>query len=384
MAKPIEYFKAGKKFYKIRVYLGTDPLTGEKKKTTISGCKTQKEAQQKAALAKIAFEKGNYQKRTLKTYQELYNEWIISYEKTVEESTYVKTLGIFKNHILPAMGNYRIDKINVQICQKHVNEWSEKLKRFKMVKSYAARVLDYAIKLGLVNNNPFKLVEIPRKKKEIRELTESVENLFYTKEELRDFLTALENENNPKVYAFFRLLSYSGMRKGEALALTWDDVNFEEKEIRINKALSRGKNSKLYVKSTKTGISRTIKMDEKTMTILEDWKNEQKKVLGNVVQKKDQLVFSNSFNSFIQPSKTRKWLVEIQKKYNLKEISTHKLRHTHCSLLFEAGVKFKEVQDRLGHRDLKTTMDIYTHVTQKAQENAILEFVKFMETQDNK
>lgn len=118
------------------------------------------------------------------------------------------------------------------------------------------------------------------------------------------------------------------------------------------------------------------------MDILKEWKKRQKKDLGNKILKSKQLVFSNQNNGFLQPTKTRKWILHVQKKYGLKEISTHKLRHTHCSLLIEAGANLKEVQDRLGHSDSKTTMDIYTHVTKKAQENAIQKFVEYIEEDD--
>ncbi|NSL53299.1 site-specific integrase, partial [Calidifontibacillus erzurumensis] len=346
MATPVVYYKNGKKYYKIQVYLGTDPLTGKRVKTTISGCKTQKEAQQKARQLKVAFENGLYKKQTFATYQDVFNQWIETYEKTVEESTFLKTSRIFKNHILPSMGNYRIEKINVQICQKHINEWANKLQNFRVVKAYASKVLDYAMKLDLIKSNPFKLVEMPKRKKELN-TKEEVETQFYTKEELKKFLDCLEKENNYMVFAFFRLLAYSGMRKGEALALTWEDIDFNANEISITKALSRGKDNRLYIKSTKTGISRTIKMDKKTMDILKEWKKHQKELLGNKLLNSKQLVFSNQNNDFLQPTKTRKWILKVQKKYGLKEISTHKLRHTHCSLLFEAGASLKEVQDRL-------------------------------------
>ena len=63
-------------------------------------------------------------KERAETYQEIYDLWVKQYEKTVEESTFVKTTGIFKNHILPAMGAYKIEKIHVDVCQKHVDEWA--------------------------------------------------------------------------------------------------------------------------------------------------------------------------------------------------------------------------------------------------------------------
>ncbi|MEQ6856091.1 site-specific integrase [Lysinibacillus capsici] len=374
--------KDGQKRYRFKVYVGVDPLTGKEKRTTRSGFKTKKEAELELARIKLEIEKGTFRKERAETYQEVYDLWVKHYENTVEESTFVKTTGIFKNHILPAMGNYKIEKINIDVCQRHVDEWAKKLKKFRTVKAYAAKVLDFAIKRGYLQTNPFSHVDMPlaAKKKSILADEEESEN-FYTREQLVDFLACLEKEDNYKAFALFRLLAFSGMRKGEALALTWNDVDFKTNEIRINKAISRGKNNQLYVKSTKTGVSRIIKMDEKTMSILNEWRKKQKKeylTLGFNTTKSKQLVFSNEQNEFLQPTKTRKWILHVQKKYNLSTITTHGLRHTHCSLLFEAGASLKEVQDRLGHSDIQTTMNIYTHVTKKAKEEAIMKFADFM------
>ena len=172
------------------------------------------------------------------------------------------------------------------------------------------------------------------------------------------------------------------MRKGEALALTWNDLNFTTNELRINKALSRGKDNQLYVKTTKTGIARTIKMDDITMSVMKEWKKKQKQdylALGFNTMQPKQLIFSNEVNEYLQPTKTRKWILHVQNKYKLSTITTHGLRHTHCSLLFEAGVSLKEVQDRLGHSDVQTTMNIYAHVTKKAKEEAIQKFASYLE-----
>lgn len=223
-------------------------------------------------------------------------------------------------------------------------------------------------------------VETAIKKKAIVKDDEEAEN-FYTKEHI-EFLSCLEKESNYKAYALFRLLAFSSMRKGEALALTWNDLNFTTNELRINKALSRGKDNQLYVKSTKTGVARTIKMDDKTMAVIKEWKKRQKQdylVLGFNTMQPKQLVFSNEVNEYLQPTKTRKWILHVQKKYKLGTITTHGLRHTHCSLLFEAGASLKEVQDCLGHSDVQTTMNIYAHVTKKAKEEAILKFASYLE-----
>lgn len=153
--------------------------------------------------------------------------WIKQYEKTVEESTFVKTTGIFKNHILPAMHAYKIEKITVDVCQHHVNEWADKLKKFRMIKSYAAKVLDFAIKRGYIQTNPFKLVNIPTTLKKKQASIEEKKENFYTREQLIELLSCLEKENNIKASTLFRLLAFNGMRKGEALALNWNDLDFK-------------------------------------------------------------------------------------------------------------------------------------------------------------
>lgn len=363
-----------------KLYCGIDPLTGKEQYTTRRGFKSKKEANLALANLKVEISKGEFNKKQIETYRDIYDIWVIQYEKTVEESTFIKTLGIFRNHILPVLGDYKIDKITIDICQKHVDGWSLKLKKFRMVKSYASKVLDFAIKRSYIKNNPFRLVDMPKRLKEISIEEEETEN-FYTKEQLLLFLKCMEQENNYKAYVLFHLLAYTGMRKGEALALTWNDIDFKNNELRINKAISRGKDNKLYVKTTKTGIARTIKIDVTTITILQSWKKQQRAeylTLGyNTLQPK-QLVFSNEMNEFLQPTKTRKWLEYILNKYQLPKITTHGFRHTHCSLLFEAGVKIKEVQDRLGHNDVQTTLNIYAHVSEKAKGEAISKLENFM------
>jgi integrase len=71
----------------------------------------------------------------------------------------------------------------------------------------------------------------------------------------------------------------------------------------------------------------------------------------------------------MQPNVTNKYMAQVTKKYGIKTITTHGFRHTHCSLLFEAGASIKEVQDRLGHSDVQTTMNIYAHVSKNNKEN---------------
>lgn len=367
--------------FKFHIYIGTDPLTGKEKTTTRSSFKTKKEAKDAYVLMQQEINNGTYGKVAKDTYGQVYDLWVEHYENTVEDSTFLKTTRIFENHILPAFGDYRIANIDTAICQKHVNQWAKKLTRFRMVKNYASLVMKYAMKHGIIDKNPFELVEMPviKKKINLEEDEEEFEN-FYTREQLLHFLDCLEKDSNLRRIAIFYLIAFTGMRRGEVFALRWADVNFEAQEIRINKAVKRGKDG-LYLGPTKNGDPRTIKIDEKTLAYLARWKEVQAKSFKahsiNTNTKK-QLVFSNTKNDIQDPHKTAQLLKTFLKKYQLPYITTHGLRHTHCSLLFEAGASIKEVQFRLGHRDVKTTLDVYTHVTKKTKSETINKFTNFL------
>lgn len=374
--KEYEYQDGSKRFM-FKFYLGTDALTGKPLSTTRRGFKSRKEAQEAFNQLQFEVHSCTYKKRQTETYRDIYELWVEHYENTVEESTYVKTISIFKNHILPNMGDYKIDKIDIATCQKHVNEWSKKLVHFRKVKAYAAKVLNYGIKHGYLEKNSFDLVEMPKLKKHISLEDDEEFTNFYEREQLLQLLDAFKQTFSTMIYTLFHLLAFSGMRKGEALALTWSDINFEDNEIRINKALSRGRDCQLYLKTTKNGVVRTISMDQQSMDLLATWKKEQAQKFNTKTTKK-QLVFTNRNNDFIQPVQTQKWLQQIFNKFDLPKITTHGLRHTHCSLLFEAGASIKEVQERLGHTDVKTTMDIYTHVTKKTKASTIDKFEAYL------
>lgn len=379
MATIQSYKKDGKNYYKFQLYVGTDPLTGKRLKTTRSGFKTKKEAQLAISRLQLEIERGDFGKKTTDTYQDIYNLWIVQYKNTVKESTFVKTKEMFKNHILPAMGDYKVDKINVRSCQKHVDEWFSKFKKYRTMKAYASKVLDYAVTLEVIPNNPMKKITMPVK---IEQPLDTKNENFYTKDELNHFLDCLEKGRNFRAYVLFRLLAFSGIRQGEALALTWNDINFKDSEININKALSHGEGLTLIIQTPKTKSSiRTIKLDNKTMDILKEWKMRQKQdylKLGINTLKPNQLLFSNSKNGLLEPNVIRNWILHVQNKFGLKKITIHGLRHSNVTLLFEAGASIKEVQERLGHSDIKTTMDIYAHVTEKAKDEVAQKFANYM------
>ncbi|MFD1032131.1 tyrosine-type recombinase/integrase [Metaplanococcus flavidus] len=382
MTKITEYTKKGKKYYYFKVYLGKNPITGKEISTTRRDFKTKGEANTALMRLKLAASEGEYFQQTPITFKDVYTMWLVDYKNGIEDSTLKKTESIFKNHILPKLADKKIAKITPAICKTIINEWMN-VKHTRIIKNYASRVIDFAITNNYLKTNPFNTVPVPRRiEKTDQYANEDSQDIeFYSKEELTIFLNTLNKETNLKVKTFYRLLVYSGMRKGEAFALTWGDIDFTKSEINVTKALSQGKRKPLYIKSTKNGVRRTLTIDIDTMEILQEWKkvqSEDYEALGFNTSSKNQLVFSNLKNSFMQPSYTFKWMKKICSRSNLRYLNTHGLRHTHCSLLFEAGAEAKEVQVRLGHKDIKTTLNVYTHLSEKSKIDTIKKFEDFL------
>src|SRR5699024_7423169 len=149
----------------------------------------------------------------------------------------------------------------IDICQKSVNKWAEYYKAYSKLKSYSARVFRFAMSREFIDKNPMDLVELPRKRK--TPTLEGIENKnFYSRSELIEFLTCAKKEKDMKIDTFFYVLVFTGMRKGEAFALTWNDIAFDKQNIIIDKAIARGKEGKLYVKPPKPGDARNVSIDE--------------------------------------------------------------------------------------------------------------------------
>lgn len=367
-------------FWRVRGYLGINPTTGEKVEANKRGFKTKKEAQRYYNNAKVQFQNEGIKKEPQRmTFEDLYQEWLLIYEKDVEQSTLVKTKQVFRTHILPRFGKYYIDKIQVSQVQTAVHEWREILQEFKTVFNKFNRVLKYAYKLKYIKENPCDFVILPSKPL-IKQEKETLD--FYTKEQLATFMTCLADMNTRKWEAYFRILAFTGLRRGEALALTWDDIDSKQGLLTVNKAVKRGERGQ-YVGSTKNDSSmRTITIDNNTIKILKAWKAEQAKTLigfgFNAIQP-NQYIFSKwKDNTPLNTMAPRNALVKICKRFDLPMMNIHGFRHTHCSLLFEAGVPMKDVKERLGHSDIQTTMNIYTHVTKESKNKSAQMFAKYV------
>lgn len=356
--------------------MGLDSLTGKRITTTRRGFKTQKEASLAEARLKLEYEEKTFNAKNSKyTFQQIYELFLVEHKNTVKSGTYATTVRYAKLHILPKIANKRIDSFTVLDCQKLVNQWAEYFNSAKYPKGIAQQVFDYAIKMNIITDNPMRKVKLPKRKETINEV-----NKFYNTDELKHFFDCVKDYGNMKYLAFFRLLAFTGMRKGEALALNWSDIDFNKKQVHITKGVVLDENEIPIISTTKTKKSvRTVSLDDESLATLRRWKLEQAKELMSIginSMNKHQLLFTYDANKLYRPSYSNCWLEQIIKKYNLKKITMHGFRHSHCSLLFEMETPIQVVQERLGHTNIKTTMDIYTHVTEKQRDKVADNFAK--------
>jgi integrase len=202
---------------------------------------------------------------------------------------------------------------------------------------------------------------------------------FYTKEELNRFLQCAKIYDQ-KAYTLFRLLAYTGLRRGEALALKWSDIDLKNKTIGIERTLSRGLDNRKIIQTPKTNSSfREVTIDSVTVGILQQWQQQQRKQLVVINIDQNQFVFTKGMtNKPLDETTPVRWNEAICKLGHLRKISIHGFRHTNASLLFEAGVSMKDVQTRLGHKSIKTTMDVYTHVSKRHQNKAVEQLSNYM------
>lgn len=373
--------KDGNTRYQFQVYLGVDPQTGKKKSTRRRGFKSKSAA--RIALSRIEVEL--QQEPVLPVdnnilFVDVYHEWYDQYINTVRESTWARTAGMFDNHILPLFGNKRLRTITVNQCQRAVNLWFKEVTyNYKRWYNYLVSVFEYGLKHGYITHNPARMITMPVKPDSWGDKPDN----FWDRDQLKTFFKCIDQQKEPEKYSLFRVLAFAGVRRGECLALTWQDIDFVHKTLRVNKTLTQGKRGKQIIQAPKTKKGRrTVSLDNTTVEILQRWHKQQREYylfLGFNTLQPDQLVFANTKNGFKSLNTPGKWLKRIITDYHLTpSITVHGFRHSHASALFAAGATIKEVQTRLGHEDVATTLNVYTHVTKGQNQQAANKLANYL------
>ena len=357
--------KDNKKYYEVKnEYLGKNVYTGKEKRISKKGFRTKREAQNYIVKAKNEFLNGSvYLQSTNITFGDVYKLWDEQHKTQVKESTDYISKSIIKNRILPTFENLKVSKIKLPYCQNYINELSKEYARkyVHTIKGIIIQVLDYAVKMEIIPTNYMKLARIPKQ-------TVTKEKKFYTREELLQFLKIVKENYSSDIYIIFHLLAYTGMRVGELRALTWKDIDLKNKTLTINKNMMNV-GSKSTVSNTKTKTSeRIIFLDDTTIKELKEYRKNSNSfnIAGRLVNHPKRHYIGSTLKSILASFP------------ELGKITPHGFRHTHATLLFEGGSTPKDVQNRLGHKDITTTLNTYTHITEEKNKETTAIFEKIM------
>ena len=345
---------------------------------------TSTQAEAVEILHKLQADKGagiSHGKAAMKT-GEWVQVWIEKYKASgLAPSTLTSYRTNFRVHIQPAIGKIPLYKLSNYHIQRMLDNVGGSLSLFIKVYNVIHGALEKAVELGMIARNPCKGVAFPEDDKE--------EMRVLDKEEQQRFIAALDGE-----YYRVMLLTYlyTGMRAGEVIPLLWSDIDLEKRSIWVNKKAVTTQNLKEHTTKQevqnfcKTKSSkRTVVITAGLVEILRKHKESMKERFEALGEEwsEDGLVFLNTRNHIVQYGNLKEALNRIYKKAGIEGATMHTLRHTYATRCFEAGVNIKAISKQLGHKDIKTTYNIYVHLLEdtKAKEiDKLGEIDKFIET----
>jgi integrase len=227
---------------------------------------------------------------------------------------------------------------------------------------FISTILEQAVKELLIPYNPASRATPPR--------SETPEPNYFQPEDIDRILEALEYET-VRIKALVHLFLITGCRRGEIGGLLWSSVDWENRQIYIDRAIKYSKGMGIYEDTPKTKTSvRWIKLPEETMALLDEyrqWQNWYKETWGDKWIESGH-IFTKEKGGPLHPTMINTLLAEFSEKYNLPHINPHAFRHTQASILFFNHVDAVSISRRLGHAHVSTTSDIYSHIIKQSEE----------------
>lgn len=293
--------------------------------------------------------------------------------KTKKESTVYSNYGVYKKHIKNYFNNKDMSKIDITF----INEWKRELEKEKLqistmkkIYNVLVQIFDYAIQNHGLNQNIVRLSgNFTKVNDEVKPDDTKLRYITYD-----DFKLFISSVNDITWKTFFIFLFYTGMRKGEIQALTWNDIDFDNNEIIVNKTLSVKTTKEFKITNTKNNLNRKIKISKILLNQLKDYYN-------FVCQYSD---FNKKWFVFGGPRFMPQTTIDRKKHYyfnlcDVKEITIHEFRHSHVSLLINEYIKsgqtdftkfFLMMSDRMGH-SLEVMQKTYMHLIPTVQNEIV-------------
>jgi len=383
-AKVGQIYEKGPNKFMVRVYLGRDD-TGKKNfhSKVITG-KTQADALKKAEKYRCKIidqkEEGKLTRDGKTLFGDHVETWLgVVKGRVKSEKTYFDYQDRLRLYVLGAddegkldktkgLGRVRLDRIDAKMIQEIYNKMLDQglsARSVRYVHTLLVNCFQLAVKWRMIHENPAALCtdDLPATQRE--------EMKYFTPEQAAKFMK--EAEWSP-LYAFFSLLIASGMRPGEALGLKWSDVDFKNNRVTVNRSLIRFRKGGWELKDTKTGPGRTIPLPSSTIKDLREHKDDQNEYIMQTkpgqYNSKNFVFAAENGEPLSDRNINQRHFKPILKRAELPDIRLYDLRHTCATLLLSAGENPKIVAERLGHKSITMTMDVYSHVMPTMQQGA--------------
>ena len=365
--------KRGKNSYSIAVSLGKDATTGKYKYqwTTVRGIKKDAEKRLSELLSQI--DNGTYVKPGKTTFKEYLEQWLDDYVRpNLAPKTYEGRAQQVRCQIVPNLGRIALTALKPEHLQRF---YSEKLsggrsdgngglsaRTVRDLHGILHAALGTAVKRGLLSRNVADAVDPPRfHRPEMHTLNED------------DLKTVLVAAKPTGYYALFYTLLFTGIRRSEALALRWQDIDLIGAQLSIIRSLHHLATGEVVFCQPKTvGSRRMVSLSPSVCLILRQHRDNEEALKGTL--KNDDLIFSRVDGSPLLPTSVTHAWIKLVRRCGLSGIRLHDCRHTHASLMLKQGVHPKIVQERLGHASIRITLDTYSHVAPGLQQAAANRF----------
>ncbi|MGG3641999.1 site-specific integrase [Bacillus gobiensis] len=379
--------KRGKNRFRLSVVIGYDSNGNAIRERKTVQAKTLKEARVMLAEFELEVLGGNYIRPDTTTLNQFYLDWLEKYaEGSLSPDTQRDYVLIFETRILPKYGHMKLSDIKTMHIVNFINDLNKPgarldgkpgpLSSSRINNCYKAfnNLLARATEWKLIKENPADPVNTPKVRNKKSEV--------YTKEEIQTIFEKLEKVDF-RWQVLVSLAFVTGAREGELAALEDIHMNFEKGSIYIEQAITEVKGKGVVVKSTKNERQRHISVPEQIMNMIKKLihiRKQEKFKVGSQWQWEDHLfLFGNEFGKPLRPDSISQWWKRFTTRHQIKHIRFHSLRHTSATHLINEGVHAKIIQERLGHTKLDTTMSIYGHVMEEADQKSATHFDTFFD-----
>lgn len=373
MPKISSIYPMGNGTYRATVSLGFDVQTGKRIQKFKNGFKTQKEAQEWRFRMLADFGKGSITVNSTMTFKKFLDDYFIpDYKSQVRKRTFDMTQSKFKR--LSYFENMKLSDIQAP----HVKQWQNAMfieglsnNYIRSVHQILQQVFDLAVKLGMLSNNVVKTVGNVKKDRPKVD--------FWTVEEFQLFISTFDKSNIYELLYFttFWFFFMTGVRTSELQAIEWSKIDFEKGTVLIDCSMYYKNQKEWYLTDTKSisGV-RLLYLDDDTLEHLKYWKKAQSQI-GEC-----KFVFSIADSPLVKS--TLKRVLKSHSDYaKIKSIRIHDLRHSHASFMLSLGMNDLEMQNRLGHADIKTTLGTYSHLRPNAMKEVATRMTGKVVVSDN-